>query len=158
MKIISQIFAVLLIATPVFALEVGQNLAGFKVENQFEESMELNTETQWLLFSKDMKPAKVLAEYLNKNKMDLGASKILIVSDVSKMPAFVSKMFAIPKMKKYSFKMGLDKTGELSKDWPAKETAVTAIKLSNFKIESIEYLSTVEEMNSFFIKNAVKIP
>ena len=151
MKLFIQTLLLLSIAFPVFAgIQAGENLTPFKIENQFAEPAELNSETQWVIFSADMDAAKMLTSYLNENAAKLDLSKTLIISDISKMPGMISKMFAIPKMKKYNFKLALDKTGETTKPWPRTEKQITVMKLSQFKVESIEQLTSAEAVQKFF--------
>jgi hypothetical protein len=156
MKIIVQFFILMAIAAQSFALVSGETLPAFKIQNQFEEPAELTKETKWILFSSDMKAAKLLTEYINENATKLDLTKTLIISDISKMPALVSKIFAIPKMKKYNFKLALDKTGETTKDWPRQEANLTVIKVSELKIESIENLGTPETVKAFFTEKLAK--
>lgn len=66
------------------------------------------------------------------------------------MPSLVSKMFAIPKMKKYSFKMALDKSGETTKQWPREAGVIVVMKLSKLKLETIELLKTEKAVSAFF--------
>lgn len=150
MKLITKILSVLCLALPVFAFTAGDTLSAFKIENQFEEPAELNSETKWIIFSSDMNAAKMLTEYLNENAKSLDLTKTLIISDISKMPGLVSKMFAIPKMKKYNFKLALDKTGETTKAWPRQEGTITVMKVSALKVESTEEIKSKEAVTAFF--------
>ncbi|KHD87853.1 MAG: hypothetical protein OM95_12695 [Bdellovibrio sp. ArHS] len=150
MKIVAPLILSLLLSQTVLAFEVGKTLAPFQIKNQYDEKAELSAETHWVFFSSDMNAAKMLTEYLNENATKVDLSKTLIISDISKMPAFVSKMFAIPKMKKYSFKLALDRNGETTKDWPRKEGVLTVLKLSQLKIESIQSLENKEGVVAFF--------
>lgn len=150
MKIIIGIFVVVCFAISSFAVTAGDTLPAFKIENQFEEPAELNAETKWIIFSSDMNAAKMLTEYLNENAKNLDLTKTLIISDISKMPGLVSKMFAIPKMKKYNFKLALDKTGEATKSWPRQEGTITVMKVSALKVESMEEIKTKEGVTAFF--------
>ncbi|QDK45065.1 hypothetical protein DOM22_07785 [Bdellovibrio sp. ZAP7] len=156
MKLIIQLLVLLVLTTPAFAITVGDSLSSFKIQNQFEEPAELSSETRWILFSSDMNAAKMLTEYLNENASKLDLRKTLIISDISKMPGLVAKMFAIPKMKKYNFKLALDRTGETTKDWPRKEGYLVIIKLSELKVESVEEVNTKEAVTSFFTEKFTK--
>ena len=152
MKTILQCLFFLSLAVPAWALEAGESLAPFKIENQFGEPAELTAETALVVFSSDMDAAKLVTKHLNDNAGKITLDKTLIVSDISKMPSMISKMFAIPKMKKYSFKMALDKTGQTTKSWPREKGTVVAMKLSNLKVDSIELLKTQEDVAKLFTK------
>ncbi|UYL09243.1 hypothetical protein B9G69_001465 [Bdellovibrio sp. SKB1291214] len=150
MKMAIHLIFFILAGIPAFAVQSGDILPSFKIQNQFEEPAELNAETKWIIFSSDMKAAKILTEYLNENAKNFDLSKTLIISDISKMPALVSKMFAIPKMKKYNFKLALDKEGDVTKAWPRQEGTILVIKVDQLKVESTENLTTAETVSSFF--------
>ncbi|WP_413581119.1 hypothetical protein [Bdellovibrio sp. HCB288] len=132
-------------------------MSAFKILNQFEEPAELSTTTQWILFSSDMDAAKILTEYLNANPGKLDPAKTLVIADISKMPGLVSKMFAIPKMRKYNYKLALDRTGEATQDWPREKGQIIVMKVAELKVESIERLNSKESIKSFFTQHhAVK--
>lgn len=150
MKLILKCVFLLSFVMPAWALQVGESVTPFKIENQFGEPAELNADTQWVVFSSDMDAAKILTKHLNDNAGKVALDKTLIVSDISKMPSMISKMFAIPKMKKYSFKMALDRTGEATKVFPRVKGTIAVIKLSNLKVESVEQLKTAQEVANYF--------
>lgn len=150
MKLVAKILALVLLTVPALAITTGDTLTPFKIQNQFEEPAELSTETKWIIFSSDMKAAKLLTEYLNENAKNLDLTKTLVISDISKMPGLVSKMFAIPKMKKYNFKLALDKEGDVTKAWPRQEGVILVMKVDQLKVESTENLTTAEAVASFF--------
>jgi hypothetical protein len=150
MKFVAKILILVCLANTVLAITTGDTLPAFKIQNQFEEPAELNAETKWIIFSSDMKAAKLLTEYLNQNAKNLDLTKSLIISDISKMPGLVSKMFAIPKMKKYNFKLALDKEGDVTKAWPRQEGVILVMKVDQLKVESTENLTTAEAVASFF--------
>ncbi|WP_413560954.1 hypothetical protein [Bdellovibrio sp. HCB209] len=156
MKIFTQFILLMSMAVPAFALQAGDTLSAFKIENQFEEPAELNAETKWIIFSSDMNAAKILTEYLNANAKDMDLTKTLVISDISKMPGLVSKMFAIPKMKKYGFKLALDKEGDVTKAWPRQEGVITVMKVAALKVESTKELKTKEDVTAFFTEDFKK--
>lgn len=143
-------FFTLIFATAAQATKSGETLTAFQIENQFSEPAALTADTKYIIFSSDMDAAKNLNEYLNENISKHDLSKTLIIADISKMPTLVSKMFAIPKMKKYSYKLALDKTGETTKNWPRQKGNLVVIKLTALKIDSVETLNSKEAVAGFF--------
>lgn len=152
MRLMLKCIFLTLLAIPAFALQAGESLTPFKIENQFGEPAELTAETELVVFSSDMDAAKLVTKHLNDNAGKITLDKTLIVSDISKMPSMISKMFAIPKMKKYSFKMALDKTGDTTKGWPREKGTVVVMKLSSLKVDSVEMLKTQEDVAKIFTK------
>lgn len=78
---------------------------------------------------------------------------VVVVSDISGMPSLITKMFALPKMKKYHFKMALDKSGELTKSWPRQTGKATVLQIDNSKVINVDYIATYEQIQKIFKGN-----
>jgi hypothetical protein len=114
--------------------------------DQHDQVQKLDASTKWILFAPDKESfafAKVGFEKLEiKNAKDKNG---FLVSDISGMPTFVTKMFALPKMKKYSFVLALDRTGEGTKEWPRNKNELTLIKVDQLKVNEIIHLKSETE-------------
>ncbi len=117
-------------------------------EDQFSQAIEINEITEWIVFASDKKSSEIVRDlFLKKEISDLSKLKVFYVADISAMPGLVTSMFAIPKMKKYPFKIALDRTGSLTKDWPRKENAVTVMRIQKEMIQEIDYAISLEEFD-----------
>lgn len=114
--------------------------------DQHDQIQKLDETTKWILFSPDKESfahAKSAFERLEiKNAKDKNG---FLVSDISAMPKMVTKMFALPKMKKYSFVFALDHTGEATQEWPRNKSELTLIKVDKLKVTEIIHLKTEAE-------------
>lgn len=135
-----------------FAFEVGVRFPEAVFENQYAEAVKVSSETKWLVFVADKDISKIVTEYLNESKFNLDSAKVIYISDISAMPSLITKMVALPKMRKYSFKLALDRTGDVTKSWPKKSGKATVVQLSELKVQQIQYLETKEEVTRFFSK------
>ena len=58
------------------------------------------------------------------------------------MPAMVTRMFALPKLRKLPFAVGLVQKPEITAHLPRKPGEVTLITLEQGRVQAIEYLPT----------------
>jgi hypothetical protein len=141
----------LIVTIFVVALSVqAESLKPLELPDQFDTKTALNLDTQWLIFSSD----KDISDKVNKafddlKVTDINSLKGIYVADISKMPSIVSSMFAIPKMKKYNFKVVLDQDGAPTKALPREEKKATLIKLNKLEIVETKFTDSVEEIKKF---------
>jgi len=137
----------LLFISALFAeIKVGEGFPDYKLVDQFDEKMEIQREgntTLLLSFEKDVSSG-IKAFLDTKEKGFLEKNNIMYISDISGMPSFITSWFALPKMKKFNFKIALiyeDKIGDII---PREEGKVTVIDLYYNKIMKIEFIEPKE--------------
>ncbi len=145
------LFLVLLFwATCANALTVGEPVPDFKIQDQFGQEHVIAPETKLLLFAADKKTNGLVKEYLRAQpKGFLEHNRVCYVADISGMPGFIAKVFAIPKMKKYAFPVLLV-TEEQARVFDKKDNAVTVYFLREGKIVSTQYIASAEELAAVF--------
>jgi hypothetical protein len=74
----------------------------------------------------------------------LEAAHAVYVSDISRMPGVVTKLFALPAMRKRSYRILLDRDGKVTADIPNEEGKITVLELADGTIARIHYVGTVE--------------
>lgn len=118
----------------------GQPVAAFQAKDQHEQAFTLNpSETRFLLVSHDMETGKRANAVLTTVGPDnLTKQKVVFLANIHGMPA-VGRMFALPKMKKYSHRIILGDDAELIARFPAEAGKVTVLALSGGKVTSIKY-------------------
>ena len=137
----------LLFLSSLFAeLKIGDGFPVYNLVDQFENKMavkQIGETTLILSFEKDVSSG--IKKFLDtKKKSYLEENSMMYISDISSMPSFITNWFAIPKMKKFNFKIALindDKVGDII---PRKDSKVTIIKLKNNGIETIEFVEPKE--------------
>jgi hypothetical protein len=139
--------------TPTVVAPSTITLKAIELKDQFDTTTSTTTQLQWLIFSDDKEVSNIVNKALDELKItDIAGLKGLYVSDISKMPGFVTKMFAIPKMKKYAFKVVLDREGKVTADWPKEKGKATLLELDQLQIKSSQFSNKVEEIKAFLEK------
>lgn len=132
-----------------FAIAQAESLTKAELKNQFEEVTKIDESVEWIIFTADKKVSENVRKVFEELKAtDLAKSKGMYVAEISKMPAMISKMFAIPAMRDYPFKVVLDQEGLVTKGWPQKEGHATFIELKNLEITKTQFVSTEAEIKA----------
>lgn len=149
MKIILSLF-VLLVGLSGFASESLVTLQPSEFSDQHDQIQKLTIETKWILFSTEMESFNMAKTAFEKTGLKSATEKNgLLVSDISKMPSLVTKMFALPKMRKYPFTVALDRKGDLTKTWPRTKGSLTLIKLDKLEVKEVSLLKSEEEVLNY---------
>lgn len=142
-------------ATPVVPFsEVGDSIEFSQLKNQHGADYE-NSETKRLvLFVNDMGGKKIISKSLEKIDMQcLSDGQVVYVADISGMPSIISSLIAVPKMRKYSYPLWLDRDGDSTQALPVKDHAVSVISTERQKITGIEFF----EDDSLLMKKLVSV-
>lgn len=150
MRILLILIFNILYAIPIWAFEVGDIIPSSKLESQFGEPMPPSSATHWILFASDKPASKLITEYLTETNTNPETYSVMYVADISKMPSLIFKMMALPKMKKMSFKIALDRDGQVTASWPRHEKKATLIEVKEMKIQKIMFIGSKTELADFF--------
>ena len=86
------------------SLTVGSNLPTLTVKDQFEKEFTIDAKIKTIIFSATKDESATIKDFLvTKDKNYLTTNNIAYVADITGMPSLISKFFALPKMKDYSF-------------------------------------------------------
>ena len=124
----------LLSALPMLAqaAEVGERLTPWTLLDQHDQPYTLDTRTQTLLVARNMDGAKLIKAALqDQPKGYLEARKAVFVADIQRMPSLIGKLFAIPAMRDYSYRVVLDRDGKIVAQYPGAEDKVLWLQLDN---------------------------
>lgn len=127
-----------------------QTLSAVSFNDQFEQPMTFGNDTKWVLFSSEKAAGKMVKESLNALELtDLAVHNGIYIADVSAMPSLITKMFAIPKMKDYAFKVAVVFDENKVANWPHQEDKVSAMLLENMEVKSVEYFDSTEALQAW---------
>ncbi|MBA1200970.1 FAD/FMN-containing dehydrogenase [Pseudomonas capeferrum] len=116
------------------ALDSGEPLAPWTLLDQYDQPYSLDRETRILLVARDMDGAKLVkAALADRPKGYLEARDAVFVADIQRMPSLISKLFAIPAMRDYNYRVLLDREGRVSSRYPAQEGKVLWLQLDHGK-------------------------
>jgi hypothetical protein len=136
------ILTLLCITTLYSEVKVGDAFPVFHLKDQFGNRMAVPQKGKrllWLSFEKGVSSEiKIFLD--TKPKGYMPKHQIMYISDISPMPSFVTKLFALPKMKKFDFKVALIDEDNVANGIPRKEGKVTRITLRNNTIIKIDFV------------------
>ena len=120
--------------------EAGSRLEPFTSKDQHENAFTLKpAETRFLLVSHDMETGKKANAVLTTvGPENLKRDKVVYLANIHGMPG-VGRMFALPKMRKYSHTIILCDDPALIAKFPAQNGKVTVLKLAGGKVSSVSY-------------------
>lgn len=118
-----------------------QTLSAHTFENQWEKPIELTAATKWVVLSQSKDSGNYVKEAFEALKVEDPAKYGMIyIADISAMPSFVTKLFALPKMRDYAFPMALvreeGQLANLKLDSYDKEK-VALLKLTNLEVGEV---------------------
>jgi hypothetical protein len=135
------------------AYEAGQTVAPFKATDQHEKAFTFDPMgTRFLLISHDMEAGKSANSVLDEaGSAKLAESKVVYVANIVGMPS-IGRLFAFPKMRKYSHQIILGDDADLISKFPVQAGKVTVLLLTGGKITSIRFWSPATEALAGFLK------
>lgn len=89
--------------------------------------------------------AEINSFLASKSSTYLKDRDAVYIANISKMPAIITKMFAMPKLKEFKHKILLI-NDETDKRFTTKDEKITVYKLQDSVVKNILYLNTIEEV------------
>lgn len=146
------VFILLALSSLGFAktLKLGDTITPFSLPDQFDKVHQVNSKDYKILiiaFEKDV--AVMMNDYL-KEKPDsfLKDHDAAFISDIHKMPSFVTKMFALPKMRDYKYPLLL--IYEEGNIFPSQEESLTVLKTQDDHIVEINFINDADFIKTIF--------
>lgn len=131
-------------ATPPVA---GQAMPLVAVKDQHEQDWRIKPDTQLLLFAAGRKASNLaLAVLGSQPKGFLATRHAVYLADMSKMPGFVTRTFALPSLREQPFEVGVVLDEKLLADWPRQDDAVTLIRLKDGLVAVVDYAKTEAQL------------
>lgn len=126
---------------------VGDRIEPFELPDAHGEPGRVDESVRLLLFAADMDAGGLVNEALegDPSLRDLAARGAVFVSDIHRMPAIVTRLFALPSMRRRPYRMLLDReeAGPTVRI-PREEGRVTRIELDALAIRSISFLDSAD--------------
>ena len=143
-------FAVLVLSLlPLWAqaAEVGERLAPWTLLDQFDQAYTLDDQAQILLVARSMDGAKLVdAALQGQPKGYLEARHGVFVADIQRMPRLIAKLFAVPAMQSYNYRVMLDRDARIAPRYPAAADKVLWLQLENGALVSQHEYGTAAEL------------
>ncbi|MBN6712954.1 hypothetical protein [Pseudomonas capsici] len=129
------------------ALQVGDRLAPWTLLDQYDQPYTLNNQTRTLLVARSMDAAKLVNVALkDKPKGFLESRQTVFVADIQKMPSVIASLFAIPKMRDYSYRVILDRDARIVPQYAGDEDKVLWLQLRDGQLVGQQQFSSAEQL------------
>ncbi|MEX5573361.1 hypothetical protein Q1J52_10565 [Pseudomonas lijiangensis] len=129
------------------ALQVGDRLTPWTLLDQYDQPYTLNNQTQTLLVARSMDAAKLVNVALkDKPKGFLESRQTVFVADIQKMPSVIASLFAIPKMRDYSYRVILDRDARIVPQYAGDEDKVLWLQLRDGQLVSQQQFSSADQL------------
>ncbi|MDT8446386.1 MAG: hypothetical protein RRB13_05765 [bacterium] len=132
-----------------WAAGLSLDLAQMGLSDQWDQPLANPSEVRWLLVSGDKAAHSEVHEYFNEQGADwLQRQGLVYLSDISAMPSLITKMFALPKMRKYQYPLYLDRSGEQVGPIQPPQGKLLLVELANGQAQSDRLVSSLKELLS----------
>ncbi|MCV4265871.1 hypothetical protein [Pseudomonas capsici] len=129
------------------ALQVGDRLTPWTLLDQYDQPYTLNNQTRTLLVARSMDAAKLVNVALkDKPKGFLESRQTVFVADIQKMPSVIASLFAIPKMRDYSYRVILDRDARIVPQYAGDEDKVLWLQLRDGQLVGQQQFSSAEQL------------
>jgi hypothetical protein len=126
----------------------GDNLPPLTLPDQHGNPHSLS-DARIILFAPDKAAADLAHQLLqHKYKADITVQGTLFISDISRMPGFVTRMFAVPALREYPYLVLLGYQKEETAWLPRREGALTLLFIQSGRVSSIEYANTLASLTA----------
>ncbi len=120
--------------------QVGDNLESISFVDQYGEAGSIDKTVRLLLFASDRAAAKLVHSVLEETEPAyLQRHEAVYVADISGMPYLIARFFALPRMRKYPYRMLLGRKPLDCVKFPRREGLVTLMRLEELKIVEIVF-------------------
>lgn len=145
--LLSTIFATSLLAG---ALNINDTVTPLSLPDQFDKIHTIESKIKTLVISFEKGTSTDVNTFLSSQQSDfLQEHQAVFIADISAMPSLAAKLFALPKMRTYKYKILLIRD-ENDKRFIKKDGKLTVYKMDNGKIKEISFISSVEELKKVF--------
>ncbi len=135
MKRLHWVLLAMLLPGLALAVEKGSTLEPWTLQDQFEKAHSLDDSTRVLLVARDMGCSKLVkAALAERPKGYLEARHALFLADISRMPALISRLFAVPAMRDYSYPVLLDRDAAIASRYASDEGKVLWVRLEQRRV------------------------
>lgn len=124
--------------------QAGERLVPFELADQHGEAGRVDESVRLLLFTADMDAGDLVKAALEADPalQDLAAHGAVWVSDIHRMPAVITRLFALPSMRRRPYRMLLDRDPGPSVRIPREEGKVSLLVLDGLTLQSVAFADT----------------
>lgn len=145
----AQVSAATATTTAPTAVINGQPLPSLALKDQHDQAWSIPADTRLVLLANGRKASTLVQAALEKEAKDfLPQHHTVYVADMSKMPSFATRMFALPALREMPFRVGVSLDEATLAHWPRQADAVTLIELANGVVQRTGFAKTEAELRA----------
>lgn len=129
---------------------IGEPIPAPAIRDQHGVAWGVEPNTRSVLFSSSREASAIAAAFLSDKPGFLESQQSMYLADMSAMPGFITRNFALPSLQTQSFRVGVVLETRLVSDWPRDDKRLLAIRLDQGRVASLTHLGTVDELQAFF--------
>jgi hypothetical protein len=127
----------------------GQALPSLQLTDQHERAHDISAGARLLLFAPDRDSSEIAHEVLEPLGGDaMAQAGIRYVADISAMPGIVTRMFALPRIREYSYPVMLARESADTAMLPARAGAVTVLDLAAGTVSGVRFADTADALRA----------
>jgi NADPH-dependent ferric siderophore reductase len=128
-------------------LEAGAAWPTLMLKDQHDQPVVIDASTRLVIFTAEKSVSDVVTGVLGaQGKATLAQAHAVLVTDISAMPAMISRMFAVPKLRELPFSMALAREASAVVDLPRRKGSATVMSLENGQVTQVQYLQTEAQL------------
>ena len=122
--------------------EVGDTFPDLRLTDQHEQPHRVDRALRYVVFARDMAGNRIVREAFEGVTADLLVDRqVAIVADIHRMPGIVTRLFALPALRKRTYPIWLDRDGEPTAGLPYQEEHITLFELEARLILSERFIA-----------------
>ena len=133
-------------------LAAGSALPVLSLKDQHDKPVVIASDTRWLLFAGEKSVSDMVGTVLSAQPAGaMGRMHLVYVADISSMPALVTRMFALPKLRKLPSSIALVReAAEVAQvaDLPRQPSAATLLRPENGRIAQVTAVRSAAELQT----------
>ena len=146
--------AALTVHGPVVAapLGAGSALPTLTLKDQHDKPVAIPPDTRWVLFSAEKSVSDMVGSVLSAEPAGaMGRAHLVYVADISAMPAMMTRMFALPKLRELPYSIALVReAADIAQvaDLPRQPGAATLLRLDNGRIAQVTAVGNAADLRA----------
>jgi hypothetical protein len=141
----------LLLALPAAAspVAVGQPLPTLTLQDQHGQDWRIQPDTRLVLLAAGRTASNTVLTVLGgQPKGFLASQRAVYLADMSRMPGFITRTFALPALREQPFVVGVSMQDNALNGWPTQTDSVTLLELEQQVVRAVRYAKTEAELRA----------
>ncbi|MBB2898100.1 FAD/FMN-containing dehydrogenase [Pseudomonas sp. AS2.8] len=135
--VLALLLSCLLLPLTALALEPGERVAPFTLLDQRDQPYTFDDQLQVLLVARSMSGSGLVKEAMRDQPANyIDGTRVAYIADISSMPAAITRMFAVPAMRKYGYRVLLDRESRIVPRFPGAADKVLWVTLDHGRFVS----------------------